>query len=268
MKDFCTKSRVFTVLALLVSVTGMIGPEVTAISPGLGKIVGIIGLIAAACGHTLTAKHPDMMDASTFDVNRLRSVGLLAIALPILALTFITTGCDNSQKKAVDGASVVASADSATIDIKHDLREQGAIDSTGELEITRAQIDFNDALTEVNDKVLCSASDPNARQNLIAALQKADSSLSALLQKGALHIKNPQLKEKFSVGLIAAGASLRVIQIFINKIDTPSELPPDVRATCDATSAQLKDNAKKLDEDLTRLNGEQSASGDQSNRPN
>ena len=53
MFHYLTRSRVLTLLALIVGVSGVIGPEVTTLNPFWGKIIGLTGLAAAACGRTL-----------------------------------------------------------------------------------------------------------------------------------------------------------------------------------------------------------------------
>jgi major membrane immunogen (membrane-anchored lipoprotein) len=255
MKDFFTKSRVFTILAMVIAASGLIGPEVTALSPLAGKIVGIVGLVAAACGQTLTSKHPDL-DASTFDVNKFRNLGMVLLVVPVLCLTLLTTGCSDSQiKKAATATNVAASAEATSIDVKHDLKAENAIDDQGELKITRAQKDFNDALTELNDKALCyRSSDPNARQGISDALQRVSDSLGRLLEQGTLHIKNPEAKAKFTLGLAVANTSFRVMQLFLKSAPNEgAELSPDILAICQSTSQQLKENATRLNDDLVRL---------------
>lgn len=173
----------------------------------------------------------------------------LLLTVAVLGLALVALGCE----KAGVAAQTAAKAVSVTLDEAEAERAAGALDAAGELAITRAARDVNDAVYEGSDQVLKAGQvDSTTAGRLRAGIDLFDRLGSA----GTLHIKNGKRLANVSTWTRRARLGLEVYDLVKGPGERkPKPLTPDARRKFEAARNDARRNRERINQALARLEG-------------
>jgi predicted membrane protein len=233
-----TRSRLITICGLISAAVAVIDPGIFEGSPRAKAAVISIGLVASAVGRGL-------LHGVNFHGRTVRTLAFLLALSPLALLA----GCENIAAAAQTSAKAV----SITLDEAEAERAAGALDAAGELAITRAAKDANDAIYEGSDQVLKAGQvDGSTAGRLRAGIELFD----RLNNAGTLHIKNGKRVENVRTWTRRARAGLEVYDIVKGPGERkPKPLTPEARRRFEAARDDAQRNRDRINQTLARLEG-------------